>query len=149
VGLRNRAGKIPRVVDFESRRPRLVPFAEALVPGAKGLGLLRHPEKSPQDVHRLELVGDFAARRKLELSRLEPVESERELPIPFLEPEKSLRFQKKRPVVSDVVDDCEPLFSFGAPKPPAELLHPEKAGLGRTKHHPFIKRRSGGDRVLH
>ena len=66
VGLRDGPRRVAGVVDFEGGRSRLVALAEALVPGpdsVDGVGLFRDSEESPENIDRLELVGDFAARR--------------------------------------------------------------------------------------
>src|SRR5262245_5701282 len=110
-------------------RSSLMTLAEVFVPGREGLGLRWNPEKVPEDVQGLELVGDFAAGRELELSFLETVEGESDLPVSLFEAEKSLRFQQERSVVPDVVDDREPLFSLSFAEAAAELLHPEKTGF--------------------
>ena len=75
-----------------------------------------------QDVDGFELVGNFAAGGQLEFAFLELRESKSDLSVALVEPEQSLRLQKKRSVVSDVVDDGQVVFPFSKPEAAAELL---------------------------
>src|SRR5687768_12102901 len=128
--LLERARKVAHAVELARRRALAAGRDELLVDALDLAGTRR--QEAAEEIHRLELEVDRAAREDLDRLLLREERSERGLVA--AEGSEEAHAVEEHPVIPDEVDDREARFAFGLSQTAPELLEEHDGRLRGSQH---------------